>query len=68
MQLFRQARDRISEHVRHWLAEQGVFVNQLTGELGQLGVAAAFGLVVTVAAVGHISGAHLKPAVTLTFA
>lgn len=27
MQLFRQSRDRIAEHVRGWLAEQGVIIN-----------------------------------------
>jgi MIP family channel proteins len=37
--------------------------------LGTLGIAAAFGLVimVVVAATGHLSGAHLNPAVTVAF-
>ncbi|MGI8886982.1 MAG: MIP family channel protein [Gaiellaceae bacterium] len=40
------------------------------GGLGSVGVALAFGLVIMamVYAVGHISGAHLNPAVTLAFA
>ena len=48
-----------------------VVVNAVAGEpLGHGGVAAAFGLVVAVMifAVGHLSGAHLNPAVTLAFA
>ncbi len=47
-----------------------IVVNQATGALGHAGVAAAFGLVVLVmiAAVGHLSGAHFNPAVTLAFA
>lgn len=47
-----------------------IIVESLTGNLTHLGVAGAFGLVimVLVAATGHISGAHLNPAVTLTFA
>jgi MIP family channel proteins len=48
-----------------------IVVDGLTGgALGHVGVAAAFGLVVAVAifAVGHLSGAHLNPVVTLGFA
>jgi MIP family channel proteins len=41
-----------------------------TGALGHVGVAISFGLVIMVMiyAVGHISGAHFNPAVTLAFA
>jgi aquaporin NIP len=47
-----------------------IVVGAETGALGNGGVAAAFGLVVMamVYAVGHVSGAHLNPAVTLAFA
>jgi aquaporin NIP len=47
-----------------------IVVDAETGALGNGGVAAAFGLVVMamVYAVGHVSGAHLNPAVTLAFA
>jgi aquaporin NIP len=40
------------------------------GAFGQLGIAIAFGLVIAVMvyALGHISGAHLNPAVSLAFA
>ena len=40
------------------------------GSFGQLGIALAFGLVIAamVYALGHISGAHLNPAVSLAFA
>jgi aquaporin NIP len=41
-----------------------------TGSFGNVGIAAVFGLAVMtmIYAVGHISGAHLNPAVTLAFA
>jgi glycerol uptake facilitator-like aquaporin len=45
-------------------------INAKRGQtLGTLGNAAAFGLVimVVVAATGHLSGAHLNPAVTVAF-
>ena len=47
-----------------------IMVNQSTGALGHAGVAASFGLVIMVmiAAVGHLSGAHFNPAVTVAFA
>jgi aquaporin NIP len=47
-----------------------IVVDAATGALGHLGVAASFGLVIMVmiAALGHVSGAHFNPAVTLAFA
>ncbi len=47
-----------------------IVVQTNTGALGHVGVALAFGLVIMVmiAALGHISGAHLNPAVTVAFA
>ena len=47
-----------------------IMVNAQTGELGHVGISLTFGLIILVmiAAVGHISGAHLNPAVTIAFA
>lgn len=47
-----------------------IVVNSASGALGHVGVAASFGLVIMVmiAALGHVSGAHFNPAVTLAFA
>jgi aquaporin NIP len=47
-----------------------IMVNSQTGALKHVGVAATFGLIITVmiAATGHISGAHFNPAVTVAFA
>jgi MIP family channel proteins len=47
-----------------------IMVNAKTGQLGHVGVAISFGLVILfgIYAVGHISGAHFNPAVTLAFA
>lgn len=46
-----------------------IIVETQSGRLGHVGVSLAFGLVIAamVAATGHISGAHLNPAVTLAF-
>ena len=47
-----------------------IVVNSQTGALGHVGIALTFALVVVVmvAATGHLSGAHLNPAVTIAFA
>ncbi len=47
-----------------------IMVDSTTGALTHIGVALTFGLIilVMVAATGHLSGAHLNPAVTLAFA
>jgi MIP family channel proteins len=45
-------------------------VNAQTGALTHVGIALTFGFIITVmiAAIGHISGAHFNPAVTIAFA
>ena len=47
-----------------------IVVDAQSGALGHVGVALSFGLVIAVmvCAVGHLSGAHFNPAVTLAFA
>ena len=48
----------------------GIMVETRDNVLGQVGVSAVFGLAVMVLiyTVGHVSGAHINPAVSITFA
>lgn len=47
-----------------------IVVNELLGHVGHMGISAVFGLIIAgmIYAVGHISGAHFNPAVSIAFA
>lgn len=59
----------IGTFVLIFLGTGAVMVNQLTGAVTHLGVSVVFGAVVAalIYSLGHISGAHFNPAVTLAF-
>ena len=47
-----------------------IVVNNITGALGLVGICLTFGLIVMalIVSIGHLSGAHFNPAVTIAFA
>jgi MIP family channel proteins len=59
----------IGTFVMVFLGTGAIMVNQLTGVVTHLGVSAIFGAVVAalIYGLGHVSGAHFNPAVTLAF-
>jgi aquaporin Z len=46
-----------------------IVINEITGELGHVGIALTFGFVIVslIYSFGHISGAHFNPAVSISF-
>ena len=65
----RYAAEAIGTFVLVAVGPGAVMVSAATHAFGQIGVALAFGLVIAfvIAAVGHLSGAHINPAVTIAF-